>query len=338
MGFQLQNYTVQKTQNGFNITSHINGVNKLYYSVSPDGFSSDNFLCEFVNEVTVEDDLPNYRVYFHILNGGLYSVASERHVVVDGMRNVRELGGYNTEDQKSFVKPGVIFRSGHLAKVTEGGLKTLEDIGFKYILDFRAANETENLLDKQVSGASMKTIPAIIFKDGDESAGNSTFVLRDFLSEPREKRLRSKTMLTSHYKEMPFSNEAYKDLFKNLLNDNVPIMFHCAAGKDRTGVAALLILLVLGVPVETAVYDYMLTATGQKEFFASLIEKNKDLFLNELDYIIFDEVMSVRESNIRYTVEEIFKRYSDIESFAVENLDISYDDIAILRDKYLISH
>ncbi len=338
MNIDIQNYQVFKTENGYRIQAIKEGNHKAYWSCSADGFSSDNFAGDFQQELEVSDFAPGHRMYFHILNDNIYTVVSTRTIAVEGMFNVRELGGYNTEDGKSFVKPGVIFRSGHLGKLKDDGAKVLEDIGVKYVLDFRAENETVDLEDRPLSKATMNIIPAINFREGDASAGNSRFVLREFLSAPIEQRLKSKTDLMRHYREMPFDNLAYKDLFCRMLNDEAPVLFHCAAGKDRTGVAALLILLVLGVSVDTAIYDYMLTASVYKQRMEELKEKNKDLFKSEVDYEIFDEVMTVRENNIRLTIREIFERYPDIETFANENLDLSYDDIKILRDKFLLSH
>ena len=59
-------------------------------------------------------------------------------------------------------------------------------------------------------------------------------------------------------------------MFEDIIAGNVPILFHCSAGKDRTGIAAILILLALGVDEETAIYDYMLTNEYRKDMLTAL--------------------------------------------------------------------
>ena len=69
---------------------------------------------------------------------------------------------------------------------------------------------------------------------------------------------------TDLYKQMPFGNPAYHELFRLLEEHRVPLLFHCTCGKDRTGIAAMLVLLALGVSREDAIADYMLTNVYRK--------------------------------------------------------------------------
>lgn len=67
------------------------------------------------------------------------------------------------------------------------------------------------------------------------------------------------------YKNLPFKNEAYQKMFNLMLHDGTPFVFHCTAGKDRTGFAAYLILKTLGVPDDCILEDYMLSNVYRSE-------------------------------------------------------------------------
>ena len=64
-------------------------------------------------------------------------------------------------------------------------------------------------------------------------------------------------LLKNYYARMPFNNQAFRILFEHIQKGDVPILIHCASGKDRTGVACMLILLALGVDREIVLEDYL---------------------------------------------------------------------------------
>ena len=103
------------------------------------------------------------------------------------------------------------------------------------------------------SGAEQMRISAMYQMDGNEANFDPAKLFTLSEEEMRE----DEAYFEGVYRTMPFENPAYRWMFDRLLSENTPILFHCTAGKDRTGVAAALILLALGVPRTVVEQDYI---------------------------------------------------------------------------------
>ena len=156
--------------------------------------------------------------------------------------NFRDIGGYETQDHKQ-VRYNCFYRSGAIVS-DEEGLSYIKQLNIQSVLDFRSHGEMEHLKDAQL-GWEYYPIGAI--KEIGELQGNFDFQM--LLGQVKPEELTS--YLLKIYKQLPFHNDAYKKMFSLLLEEKVPLLFHCSAGKDRTGVAAYLILKTLGVDEKT---------------------------------------------------------------------------------------
>ena len=161
-----------------------------------------------------------------------------------GGNNFRELGGYEADEGKH-VRWGQIYRGIPTGLLTsDADRKLLDSLGLRLILDLRSEQEAEKMPDYVPDGARLVRICGLCLDGGKEV---------DFSPEDREKLLEGKPdegrrMADAMYKQMLFGNKAYKELFRALEAGETPVLFHCSGGKDRTGVAAMLILLALGRP------------------------------------------------------------------------------------------
>ena len=176
----------------------------------------------------------------------------------EACENFRELGGY-TGCGGRHVKYGAFYRSPALANIkTPADRARFEELGVRTVFDFRSEKERTLAPDPDFPGVVNIPASAMLAEDGSEV---------DF---DLEKLLRSEDgirMLTEgvheSYARMPFGNPAYRALFGAIRAGQTPILFHCTAGKDRTGVAAALILKALGVSREDIVEDYLLTSSAE---------------------------------------------------------------------------
>ena len=135
------------------------------------------------------------------------------------------------------------------------------------------------------------------------------------------------------YGNLPFSY-AYKRMFEDIVAGNVPILFHCSAGKDRTGIAAILILLALGVDEETAMYDYMLTNEYRKEYIESF---KKDFPLTKLDGELAGMLLAyegVTYTNADYSLKRIKEKYENYDEYFEKEYNLDKDALQRLRDLY----
>ena len=174
---------------------------------------------------------------------------ADRLVPLAGGHNFRDLGGYETTDRKR-VRWHVLYRSGKLSALTTDDVAHLARKGIRVVCDLRTPQERGR--EPSVSGFSQA------HRDWDYDAGHDR--LRAATSAPGATPQHVHAALAAIYQRMPWHfAEMYGSAFNHIIAGDLPMVFHCTAGKDRTGVLAALILRSLCVPEETVLADYMLT-------------------------------------------------------------------------------
>ena len=170
-----------------------------------------------------------------------------RFVELEGAFNFRDLGGLPTSDGAT-TRPGVMFRSDALHHLTPAAVDQLVDLGIRTIIDLRSAVELERSGRGPLESTRIGWLHAPL-THGDAAAGNA---LPPALAEGD---------LGRHYVEsLPARSETLAQVITHLADrDNLPAVFHCTAGKDRTGMVAALVLSLVGVPDDVIVHDYTLT-------------------------------------------------------------------------------
>jgi len=173
----------------------------------------------------------------------------------EGGHNFRELGGYEADEGKH-IKWGQIYRGIPTWKLTsEADRKLLDSLGLRLILDLRSEAEAAETPDYVPDGARLVRICGLCHPDGSEIS----FSPGDIEKLLKGKKDEEHNLADAMYEQMLFRNKAYKELFRALEVGETPVLFHCSGGKDRTGVAAMLILLALGASDETIRQDFVRT-------------------------------------------------------------------------------
>ncbi len=178
------------------------------------------------------------------------SVGQNRSIALDGATNFRDLGGYLGANERP-LKWGRLFRSDHLGALTPGDIARLADLRLTRVFDFRGKTEREAhpcaLPGPQVHALSIE--PTVVQALQDFAERNKG------IDEADAVRLMQQT-----YRAFVTDNSArFAELFQHLLQDASPLVFHCTAGKDRTGFAAAVLLSALGVQRGVIMRDYMMT-------------------------------------------------------------------------------
>jgi protein-tyrosine phosphatase len=184
-----------------------------------------------------------------------------RLLKLSGAINLRDMGGYRTKDGKR-VKWGMVYRSGSLGKLTEEDLHEFEGLNIKLICDLRHAQETAAEPDRLPTGAVYWHSPV-----NTDDKERSRKRMRMLLFSPEQ----LGDLLLETYTDVMIDGNArlFGELLRRLSDsENLPALFHCTAGKDRTGIAAMLLLLTLGVPEETIVADYTLSNLYYQNYLA----------------------------------------------------------------------
>ena len=173
-------------------------------------------------------------------------------VPLKGGSNFRDLGGYRTADGRT-VRRHAVFRSAHLGALTDEDRAALGKLGVRTIVDLRGvseAAETPHLID----GVSCRVVGAHI----EPQLGDK---IRDAVAGGTATPHLMMQFLTDHYRDYPRRcAPGFRTLFATLSDGTRrPLVFHCTAGKDRTGFASALLLTLLGVPWDTVMDDYLRT-------------------------------------------------------------------------------
>lgn len=268
----------------------------------------------------------------------------KQRINLDGVPNARQLGGYIGTDGKK-VKNNVILRTGALFSATADARRELsERYRVSDIIDFRMDQETEAMPEPHIEGARYHHLSVL----NNMPVSEDDFIqYREFLKTDdivfKYKSIYAAEIpldMEQNYKSMVFSGEGkagYKKYFDILLAkpDDASVLFHCTQGKDRTGVAAILLLSALGVDRETITADYLLTNTA----YASLLDKIRSeleaakVGKEVIDYAFILE--GVSESFIAPILEIMDREYGSVKGYLKAEIGLTDADIKRLEELYL---
>ena len=256
-------------------------------------------------------------------------ISHARLLPLEGGRNFRDLGGYRTSDGHQ-VKWGMLFRSGSMQDLTAADFATLKKMGLRTVIDFRGTSERE----RQPVNWPSANAPQV-FTD-DYSAVNMGDVMQ-MLSTPGLDAAQAQVMMATLYREAPYQFAGqYKRMFAELLAHHAPLAFNCSAGKDRTGIAAALILTALGVPKEAVMEDYLLSNRYYAQSAAaSKPESDKGTLTKGLSPEVLKAMQGVHASYLEGALASITERSGSIEAYMRDELGVDAAAIGLLRALYL---
>ena len=178
-----------------------------------------------------------------------------RLVPLSGTTNFRDLGGYVGHNGR-LVQWRKLFRSDHLGALSQGDIVSLSDMGLARVADFRGTDERQQHACAMpgVTVHSLPIDPSVVQSMKAHLATGSQLNAQDTV----------RLMAQTYRAFVHDHSHRFAALFALLLESDSPLVFHCTAGKDRTGFAAAMILLSLGVPRDVVMQDYLLTNAHYK--------------------------------------------------------------------------
>lgn len=183
---------------------------------------------------------------------GATLIAAQRNVPLPGSINFRDLGGYASSDGRR-VKWGTLFRSGHMANLTADASADFAALGIRTVCDFRVVEE------RAAEAGSLPADTRLEILGITPGIGDRFFFHRLFASTDDP----AKVVDAIHAMMRALVVNAaprYARLFELLLEQPAgATLINCSAGKERTGLASVLLLTALGVPRATIAYDFMLS-------------------------------------------------------------------------------
>lgn len=252
---------------------------------------------------------------------------SARHIPLDGNLNLRDIGGYRTVDGRE-VRRGCVFRSDELHALSDADLLAVAGLGIRVVFDLRNAAERD---------ARPNRLPADVelLERVSPSAGGAVVtpeeqIATNALPEPDDAHFASVYMalLDRLAPELRIILERAADAPAR------PLLFHCAAGKDRTGLTAALILGLLGVPDDAILDDYELTSTyftpRRMESLAALMDEHgvPDARVRPL--------LEARRPVLESALRQLRERWGGFDGYARDHLAVEPDLPERLRAALLL--
>ena len=272
---------------------------------------------------------------------------NKRILSIDGVINFRDLGGYKTIDGRS-VKWHQLYRSAQLDRLTDQGVFDMAAMGLKVVVDLRFSDETHKyptmlaaVPDAEILSWHDESVTQAKTKKGEPS----NEILRSWKeslesNDPAQVR---EAMRVNYPKKLYSHRAIYRKMIQRLVNGQFPLVFHCAAGKDRTGVAAALVLSLLGVNDEQIIEDYLITQQEIQHLLENWMSggaghDDPDDFqqcLASYPQELVQPVFDADPSYIHTLLDYVNNQYGSFTQYALEVLDINESDIQRLKSHLL---
>ena len=254
------------------------------------------------------------------------------------LNNTRDLGGFPVADGRH-VKFCKLIRSGKLYKLPKSTRSYLENIGVTTVIDMRIERERLDYPDSKLNGARQVILPLVIA----EAAGITYTKSLTKVWQEESKRIANEfgsadAYMQDVYERILFderSQKTLKQFFDLVMADENCILWHCSAGKDRTGIAAMLLEAVLGVDEELIIEDYVISNVFQRK--KRTLQKAGLLILpisRDFKRVLY-ALMIAKPEYIKHAIDTVKQRYGSIVEYCKQALGLTEKDIEFLKDKYL---
>ncbi|RNJ46271.1 hypothetical protein B5V01_11080 [Mesorhizobium erdmanii] len=249
--------------------------------------------------------------------------------------NLRDLGGYKAANGM-MTRMGILYRSNQLSRIDKGDLAKIAALGLKNEYDLRTAGERSALPDELPAGVNNIWLDVL-----DDASDSAPAQLLKLLNNPPEANKvlgggKVEAMFTAAYRQfvsLPSARKAYRRLFIDLTKqENLPALFHCTTGKDRTGWAAAALLALLGIPEDVIYTDFL----KSNDYLLPAYEPTIEAFRKGGgDPEIIKAVLGVKSEYLQASFDEMRRKYGTIEDYFSKALGIDAVGQTALRDVFL---
>ncbi|MFD3665323.1 tyrosine-protein phosphatase [Streptomyces sp. NPDC058659] len=249
---------------------------------------------------------------------------ADRLIRLQGTVNFRDAGGYRTRDGQ-WVKMGEVYRSDSLEKLTDADLAKLTRLGVRAVFDLRMESERTAAPDRVPAGATHVV--------ADVLAGSGTFT--SMPKSPAE----AEAMMVEGNRFMvsgDTARTAYTAVYDGIADDDRRgaeggVLFHCTAGKDRTGWSNAALLTALGVPEETVMADYLASNTYRAAANEAILSH-----LPAQQAAVYKPLLDVRPAYLNASFAEVEEEYGSFRAYLRKGLGLDQRELKELRQDLLV--
>ncbi len=271
-----------------------------------------------------------------------------KRIPLEGTKNTRDLGGYPTRNGKRIAYKRLI-RSDCLATITKNDEDVLlHDLHVLYEVDMRGKQEILKRPNVKLENVTFLHLPVQKERKHRDYNPHTNIQVEDKALQHTIDylfRMNFKGDITIAFEKVyrsmlrPYGKSQYEKFIRLCIqNKEGAILFHCADGKDRSGLAAAILLLSLGVEKELVIQDYLKTnentvdkARKREEYLRNVAHVQDEIVINSIK-----AVAGVRRNWIEAAFDEMEKQSGTIENFIHQELHLSDEDLNELQENYLI--
>jgi protein-tyrosine phosphatase len=251
-------------------------------------------------------------------SAGETRIASNRRLDLEGALNFRDLGGYTTPH--GTTASGKVFRSDALSTLTEQDIARLLDLGLSTVVDLRDPSELE------ASPGVFANHARVRYRHNPVATLGPTDVA------PHE-RLLALDFAVHNVEMLRYSGETFAVLFHLLADvDNCPLVFHCHGGRDRTGVAAALVLSAAGVSRQDIVEDYLIS----NEYLVPLMQRMSAAYASKgIDPEPILANLHLREAYLTALLDALEQEFQGIDAY-LQSIGVTRPELEAFRGWFMV--
>jgi len=258
-----------------------------------------------------------------------------RNVGIASVPNLRDLGGYRTADAKT-IASGLVYRANQLSGIPPADMEKLAALGLKTAFDLRTAEERKERPEEVPKGVHYVVLDVLA-----DSPQAGPAQLEKLMGDPKVANAelgggKVEAGFGASYREfvsLPSAQREFRKLFVALGEQKeLPAVFHCTTGKDRTGWAAAAFLTLMGVPKDKVYGDYL----RSNDYILPAYQRVIDGFVAAGGNAeIPKAILGVKKEYLDAAFDEMAKKHGTIEKYFAEGLGIDAAQQKALRDLYL---
>lgn len=249
------------------------------------------------------------------------------------LSNFRDVGGLKTADGRT-LRSGVLFRSDELTRLNAADLVRLREFGIGLICDLRSPGESRKRRPPRLPDGSIRVVNVPIHWQSTRDGSRGQLLGFLFGKTGGD---RFQEFIRGFYHHIAFGQPARIHEVITLLSRerNLPALIHCAAGKDRTGFVAALIQLLVGVPFEVVMEDYLRTNDYFEPRLERFVKVMRVVTLSQVSPERMRLVMQAHPEFLNEVHETIVKRYGTVETYLRQACGIDQATLQNLKDQLL---
>ena len=254
------------------------------------------------------------------------TIAPGRLLSIEGTLNFRDLGGYQAAGGR-VVAPGLVYRSDDFSKLTPQAVAHIDSLGVSAVYDFRS--DRELAINPNVLPHGVAQHRVAINSDGAQQLSLIELIISGVITK-----MGIEEMAELYREMLETSSSQFGEVISGIARSKSPVVFHCTAGKDRTGVAAALLLSTLGVNREQIVADYHLTDTYRTPHRIPVItEQFREAGLDPEPFLA---LFSAPPAAIEAALDHLDANYGGAEAYLTGRAGVPMIAVDLLRARLLI--